>query len=692
MNVVHFPGEITRALISRLDRSNEFSLSEYLECLSICIQHSVPMDALIDWWRRSNSRARTDSIEPSFVLFLQGLTFGATSWDEEKGRIIEAHRSYLQEKSKQREPPSEFERLVDDCLAADLEDRKTAASWAAENPAFSASPWIRSYISSFEQLYGHTRHLTCISDAFKAYFPNLAPEDYIPRPTESPSIDDRKLQLLDRPKWVQYGSLEHHHLVEVANWVGRHTCEAVGRILVFLLAPRDDQTNTDSRQIAQDAVMCCHATFRRLMLDELLDGTDADVLLPMLKLPVALKVALNDAAHLTPEFGFLGTVLEGMSGLEYDCPAGLRRELIQAWRLFFKRYRMLRESEHHSRTFASTPVIVQVALASVWGSDECWEHETSIENSCIQRSFAEIEVDLLSMLHYLNERYFPFIELWVSDCATAGNTGASPSKTDMAYVFEFSCILLPIVSEATRLGHYRLANALMGFFITIAGFVAAGNLDSLSTIPPVILPLKRTPGFDLTRDAIRFAVERARESDRPLTVSMLDQFLVDENADLEDILRTGETERCEFKSTLRWNLHSNRPDERIEQSVIKTIAGFANKDGGTLMIGVSDSGQVIGIEKDGFQSQDKWNQHLRNVINRGIPGGMDLVRMTCHMRGERSIVRIDVEPSSEPVYARIKGDTDEAFYVRRGPATEKLVMSEAVRYIRDRFQRIDLPG
>ena len=36
----------------------------------------------------------------------------------------------------------------------------------------------------------------------------------------------------------------------------------------------------------------------------------------------------------------------------------------------------------------------------------------------------------------------------------------------------------------------------------------------------------------------------------------------------------------------------------LEEIVLKTIAGFLNGDGGTLLIGVTDDKQIIGLEND----------------------------------------------------------------------------------------------
>src|SRR5262249_1859087 len=41
-----------------------------------------------------------------------------------------------------------------------------------------------------------------------------------------------------------------------------------------------------------------------------------------------------------------------------------------------------------------------------------------------------------------------------------------------------------------------------------------------------------------------------------------------------ELLQTGESSGVEFKSTLRTNLHTGQPDEKIQLSALKTIAGF----------------------------------------------------------------------------------------------------------------------
>lgn len=83
---------------------------------------------------------------------------------------------------------------------------------------------------------------------------------------------------------------------------------------------------------------------------------------------------------------------------------------------------------------------------------------------------------------------------------------------------------------------------------------------------------------------------------------------------IADLIAGGETRAVEFKSTLRMNLHTGQVDDKIQVSALKTIAGFLNAKGGTLLIGVADNGEVLGLDADGFQNEDKLGLHLVNLV------------------------------------------------------------------------------
>jgi hypothetical protein len=84
--------------------------------------------------------------------------------------------------------------------------------------------------------------------------------------------------------------------------------------------------------------------------------------------------------------------------------------------------------------------------------------------------------------------------------------------------------------------------------------------------------------------------------------------------DLSKVVVNGESEAVEFKSPLRANLHTGNKDPRIELSVLKTLAGLLNTNGGMLVIGVSDDGSPVGIQADDFTNEDKMSLHLVNIV------------------------------------------------------------------------------
>ena len=159
-----------------------------------------------------------------------------------------------------------------------------------------------------------------------------------------------------------------------------------------------------------------------------------------------------------------------------------------------------------------------------------------------------------------------------------------------------------------------------------------------------------------------------------------------DDADTARLVAAGESDRVEFKSTLRRALNPKVPDSAIEAAALKTIAAFLNTDGGTLLVGVDDDGQALGLDHDGFQTEDKLLLHLRNLIDGrlGKPAFRHLSFQVVDFGGQR-VLRVDAEPSDTPVFAVEKGK--ETFYVRTGPSTTPLSMRETVDYVGRTFPR-----
>lgn len=153
-----------------------------------------------------------------------------------------------------------------------------------------------------------------------------------------------------------------------------------------------------------------------------------------------------------------------------------------------------------------------------------------------------------------------------------------------------------------------------------------------------------------------------------------------------DIIRGGESEKVEFKSTLRYNIHTGKFGREIEHAALKTIAAFLNTWGGILLIGVDDRQEITGIEADKFENDDKALLFLTSLVKERMGSHfMQFINCSVEPITEHKILRIDVSPSNLPVY--LTNNNEEFFYIRTGPSTTDLKPSMIYNYIDNRFFR-----
>ena len=152
------------------------------------------------------------------------------------------------------------------------------------------------------------------------------------------------------------------------------------------------------------------------------------------------------------------------------------------------------------------------------------------------------------------------------------------------------------------------------------------------------------------------------------------------DTELTDLLNAGESQFVEFKSTARFNVHVGGVDKRLEHTIVKSVCGFLNADGGTLLIGVDDEGRVLGLHEDmrtlSRPGRDSYELHLRQLLDTNFStptAGIVSVRFE---GGEgREVCLVSVSPAAKPVFARPQQGSGEApseFWVRIGNATKQL--------------------
>jgi len=158
---------------------------------------------------------------------------------------------------------------------------------------------------------------------------------------------------------------------------------------------------------------------------------------------------------------------------------------------------------------------------------------------------------------------------------------------------------------------------------------------------------------------------------------------------IADYIAAGEGETVEFKGSLRWDFRQQQVNKALEKAIARTLAAFMNSKGGTLVVGVSDRGEMFGLEAD-FATlttrpdRDGWEQALRNVLNSYLSKEITAtVSVTFADTDGKTVAVVHADPAIKPVY--LSGEHGAEFHVRSGNTTQQLDVKEAHEYITKRF-------
>ena len=137
----------------------------------------------------------------------------------------------------------------------------------------------------------------------------------------------------------------------------------------------------------------------------------------------------------------------------------------------------------------------------------------------------------------------------------------------------------------------------------------------------------------------------------------------------------------------RYNVHTGTADKRLEHEVVKSVAGFLNAAGGTLLIGVHDEQRVTGLKGDynlmGKKNRDGFENWLvsKLIQELGQPAVGAFIEISFESFDKGEVCRVDVKPSNQPVYV----GEDAELLVRIGNSTRPYNTRDAIEYIRTRW-------
>ena len=154
---------------------------------------------------------------------------------------------------------------------------------------------------------------------------------------------------------------------------------------------------------------------------------------------------------------------------------------------------------------------------------------------------------------------------------------------------------------------------------------------------------------------------------------------------IKSMIRKGETKEIEFKETFVLDVRLGNKSDNITLAVIKTIAGFLNADGGDVLVGVNDSGEIRGVNEEMSKfyssSRDKYLLKVKTAIKERIgEPSYPYIDYGLHEIESLLVLRVSCRRSDNPAFVDEKD-----FYVRTNPSTDKLEGPKQLQYIRQRF-------
>ena len=139
-------------------------------------------------------------------------------------------------------------------------------------------------------------------------------------------------------------------------------------------------------------------------------------------------------------------------------------------------------------------------------------------------------------------------------------------------------------------------------------------------------------------------------------------------------------------------MKENKADKLIEQIVVKTAASFLNvESGGTLLLGVDDEGNVLGLANDyktlgQRPNRDGYENWLTTMLLTEF--GKDaspLIRITFHTIDGKDVCQLALKPSPKPLFVKEGNSEREHLYIRAGNSTRLLNSRETVEYCKQRW-------
>jgi hypothetical protein len=252
--------------------------------------------------------------------------------------------------------------------------------------------------------------------------------------------------------------------------------------------------------------------------------------------------------------------------------------------------------------------------------------------------------------------------------------------------------------ETGDTGHRRVVNQVANLaFLTKKANIKISNdeplkyLEEVETRYPGALAAQFVP---LDRNLWRverfedFLAERRRLIANAIN-GFMSGFLVEDAVpsamSIEELISQAESATLELKASLRWDYHQDKANTALSKPVVVAVAAFLNSDGGSVIVGVSDDREVLGLGRDfstlgSKDNRDGWELALRSVLRDKLgPEINALIDVTFTETEDETVAVISCEPHYKPVFLTDGNETE--FWIRAGASSQRLDVRVTAEYI-----------
>lgn len=139
---------------------------------------------------------------------------------------------------------------------------------------------------------------------------------------------------------------------------------------------------------------------------------------------------------------------------------------------------------------------------------------------------------------------------------------------------------------------------------------------------------------------------------------------------IERAFRFGENNFIEFKPSLLYNFKTQQASIGVKNIIAKVICSFLNTNGGKLLIGVNDKGEIQGLDYDfSLKTKDNEFDFFRNEFDNLLFQFFDkniynYIKADFNSDYDKPFFIISVKPSDIPFFLINKKENTKEFYIR----------------------------